>query len=174
MSTRRLSASAFNHFCSLMSNTCYSGAVCCCSAGFLVLDTCLVTGGNREASRGVGDLSAVASLLQSCLFLTSAGLYLTGREEYLGFLVMCLALSWINLLYFSRGDKHMGVYSIMIQKVLPATLQRRSASRSTAPHGSRVLFADDSQRHPALSLRVRRLLVWIFSRYGMLVNLFFF
>lgn len=65
----------------------------------------------------VGDRSAVVSLFQGSLFLISAGLYLVGREEYLGFLVVCLALSWINLLYFSRGDKHMGVYSIMIQKV---------------------------------------------------------
>lgn len=65
----------------------------------------------------VGDCSAVVSFFQGSLFLISTGLYLAGREEYLGFLVVCLALSWINLLYFSRGDKHMGVYSIMIQKV---------------------------------------------------------
>lgn len=63
------------------------------------------------------------SLLQGLLFLISAGLYLSRREEYLGFLVVCLALSWTNLLYFSRGDKHMGIYSIMIQKVLPVALQ---------------------------------------------------
>lgn len=85
--------------------------------------TCVVTGGNHKASRGVGERSAVVSFFQGSLFLIAAGLYLSGREEYLGFLVVCLALSWVNLLYFSRGDKHMGVYSIMIQKVLPATLQ---------------------------------------------------
>lgn len=38
--------------------------------------------------------------------------------------MVCLALSWINLLYFSRGDKHMGIYSIMIQKVRPSALPR--------------------------------------------------
>lgn len=62
--------------------------------------------------------SAVDSFFQSILFLISAGLYLTGMEEYLGFLVVSLALSWVNILYFSRGDIHMGIYSIMIQKVV--------------------------------------------------------
>ncbi|XP_056152901.1 transient receptor potential cation channel subfamily V member 1-like [Lampris incognitus] len=56
--------------------------------------------------------------MQGFLFLVSAGLYISGCPEYLGFLVLSLALSWINLLYFSRGLKHMGVYSVMIQKVL--------------------------------------------------------
>lgn len=67
--------------------------------------------------------SAAVSLFQGCLFLISAGLYMIGSDEYLAFLVVCLALSWVNLLYYSRGDKHMGVYSIMIQKVSPVTLQ---------------------------------------------------
>lgn len=64
------------------------------------------------------DLVWADSLFQSSLFLVSAGLYLYGREEYLGFLVFSLALSWVNLLYFSRGHIHMGIYSIMIQKVV--------------------------------------------------------
>lgn len=68
--------------------------------------------------------SAVHSLVQGLLFLCAAVLYLCGRAEYLGFLVLCLALSWVNVLYFSRGDSHMGVYSIMIQK-------------AQSPHGSR-------------------------------------
>lgn len=85
--------------------------------------TCLVAGSNPKARPGAGDRSAAVSLFQGFLFLVSAGLYLCGREEYLGFLVLCLALSWVNLLYFSRGDKHMGVYSIMIQKVPPGTPQ---------------------------------------------------
>lgn len=62
-------------------------------------------------------LSAVCSFLQGLLFLVTSVLYLSGRKEYIGLLVMCLALSWVNLLYFSRGDKHMGVYSVMIQRV---------------------------------------------------------
>lgn len=61
---------------------------------------------------------AVDSFLQGILFLVSAALYLCQRQEYLSFYVLCLALSWVNLLYFSRGDIHMGIYSVMIQKVV--------------------------------------------------------
>ncbi|XP_044078022.1 transient receptor potential cation channel subfamily V member 1 [Siniperca chuatsi] len=62
--------------------------------------------------------------VQGVLFLVSAGLYLSGQQEYLGFLVLCLALSWVNLLYFSRGDIHMGIYSIMIQKMILSDILR--------------------------------------------------
>ncbi|XP_072230393.1 transient receptor potential cation channel subfamily V member 1 [Leuresthes tenuis] len=62
--------------------------------------------------------------LQSILFLVSTGLYLSGRQEYLGFLVLCLALSWVNLLYFSRGYRHMGIYSVMIQKMILSDILR--------------------------------------------------
>ncbi|KAJ7997079.1 hypothetical protein DPEC_G00225200 [Dallia pectoralis] len=54
---------------------------------------------------------------KAVFFLVSLVLYFCGWEEYLAFLVLCLALSWVNLLYFSRGHKHMGIYSVMIQKV---------------------------------------------------------
>ena len=57
------------------------------------------------------------SFIQAVLFLASVALYFCGRMEYLGFMVFCLALSWMNLLYFSRGSKNMGIYSVMIQKV---------------------------------------------------------
>nr|XP_019941502.1 PREDICTED: transient receptor potential cation channel subfamily V member 2 [Paralichthys olivaceus] len=62
--------------------------------------------------------------MQGCLFLTSAGLYVWGRQEYLGFMVLCLALSWVNLLYYSRGDRHMGIYSVMIQKMILSDILR--------------------------------------------------
>ncbi|KAK5859081.1 hypothetical protein PBY51_003172 [Eleginops maclovinus] len=62
--------------------------------------------------------------VQGVLFLFTAGLYLCGREEYLSFMVMCLALSWVNILYFSRGDRHMGIYSIMIQKMILCDILR--------------------------------------------------
>ncbi|KAM7398417.1 hypothetical protein PAMA_006366 [Pampus argenteus] len=62
--------------------------------------------------------------IQAVLFLVSASLYLCGREEYLGFLVLCLALSWVNLLYFSRGNRHMGIYSVMIQKMILSDILR--------------------------------------------------
>ncbi|XP_056300405.1 transient receptor potential cation channel subfamily V member 1 isoform X2 [Pseudoliparis swirei] len=61
---------------------------------------------------------------QGVLFLITAGLYLFGKKQYLNFLVLCLALSWVNMLYFSRGDKHMGVYSVMIQKMILSDIMR--------------------------------------------------
>ncbi|XP_068585530.1 transient receptor potential cation channel subfamily V member 1 [Cebidichthys violaceus] len=63
-------------------------------------------------------------LVQGVLFLVTAGLYLFGQKQYLGFLVLCLALSWVNILYFSRGDRHMGIYSIMIQKMILSDILR--------------------------------------------------
>ncbi|KAM3600818.1 uncharacterized protein V6R79_002936 [Siganus canaliculatus] len=61
---------------------------------------------------------------QGFLFLACTVLYLCSRQEYLGFLVLCLALSWVNLLYYSRGHMHMGVYSIMIQKMILSDILR--------------------------------------------------
>ncbi|XP_037126413.1 transient receptor potential cation channel subfamily V member 1 isoform X1 [Syngnathus acus] len=62
--------------------------------------------------------------VQAILFLVAAGLYVLGRQEYLGFLVLCLALSWVSLLYFARGSKHMGIYSVMIQKMILSDILR--------------------------------------------------
>lgn len=38
-------------------------------------------------------------------------------EWYLPLLVSSLVLGWLNLLYYTRGFQHTGIYSIMIQKV---------------------------------------------------------
>ncbi|KAM8898308.1 transient receptor potential cation channel subfamily V member 1 isoform 2-T2 [Spinachia spinachia] len=62
--------------------------------------------------------------VQGLLFLITAVLYLCGQKQYLSFLVLCLALSWVNMLYFSRGDRHMGIYSIMIQKMILSDILR--------------------------------------------------
>ncbi|CAL8276850.1 unnamed protein product [Arctogadus glacialis] len=63
-------------------------------------------------------------LLQAVCFLLSAWLYQSGRQEYLGFLVGCLAMSWVNLLYYFRGNKHLGIYSVMIQKMILGDIMR--------------------------------------------------
>ncbi|KAM3868930.1 transient receptor potential cation channel subfamily V member 1 [Diretmus argenteus] len=68
--------------------------------------------------------SEILFFIQAVLFLVSAVLYCLGRQEYLGFLVLCLALSWVNLLYFSRGYRHMGIYSVMIQKMILCDIMR--------------------------------------------------
>ncbi|XP_062408670.1 transient receptor potential cation channel subfamily V member 1-like isoform X1 [Sardina pilchardus] len=62
--------------------------------------------------------------LQAVLLLFSAVMYASGCAEYVGFLVICLALSWVNLLYFSRGSKNMGIYSVMIQRMIMSDISR--------------------------------------------------
>uniref|UniRef100_A0A8C1IXN0 Transient receptor potential cation channel, subfamily V, member 1 n=1 Tax=Cyprinus carpio TaxID=7962 RepID=A0A8C1IXN0_CYPCA len=62
--------------------------------------------------------------LQAVLFLACALLYIFGQDEYVACLVLCLALSWVNLLYFSRGSKNMGIYSVMIQNMVLGEIRR--------------------------------------------------
>ncbi|KAM9540265.1 LOW QUALITY PROTEIN: transient receptor potential cation channel subfamily V member 1 [Salvelinus alpinus] len=62
--------------------------------------------------------NSVLEIVYSTIFLSSSVLYCCGRVEYLGFFVLCLALSWVNLFYFSRGYGHIGIYSVMIQKMI--------------------------------------------------------
>lgn len=51
------------------------------------------------------------------LIVVSAALYLSGIEAYVSVMVFALVLGWMNTLYFTRGLKLTGTYSIMIQKV---------------------------------------------------------
>ncbi|XP_028278366.1 transient receptor potential cation channel subfamily V member 1 [Parambassis ranga] len=62
--------------------------------------------------------------VQGVFFLSSTVLYLCGQDEYLSLLVLCLALSWVNILYYSRGLRHMGIYSVMIQKMILSDILR--------------------------------------------------
>ncbi|KAI4891800.1 hypothetical protein NFI96_014810 [Prochilodus magdalenae] len=68
--------------------------------------------------------SDLVFFFQAVCFLVCAAMYLSGRNEYLAFLVVCLALSWINVLYFSRGSRHMGIYSVMIQRMILGDILR--------------------------------------------------
>ncbi|EDM13932.1 transient receptor potential cation channel, subfamily V, member 4, isoform CRA_a [Rattus norvegicus] len=56
--------------------------------------------------------------IYSVLVVVSAALYLAGIEAYLAVMVFALVLGWMNALYFTRGLKLTGTYSIMIQKIL--------------------------------------------------------
>lgn len=62
-------------------------------------------------------VSAGCSFIYSVLVIVSAALYLAGIEAYLAVMVFALVLGWMNALYFTRGLKLTGTYSIMIQKV---------------------------------------------------------
>uniref|UniRef100_A0A452H2A5 Ion transport domain-containing protein n=1 Tax=Gopherus agassizii TaxID=38772 RepID=A0A452H2A5_9SAUR len=56
--------------------------------------------------------------IYSVLVIITAALYLAGIEAYLAVMVFALVLGWMNALYFTRGLKLTGTYSIMIQKIL--------------------------------------------------------
>ncbi|XP_041756387.1 transient receptor potential cation channel subfamily V member 4-like isoform X2 [Coregonus clupeaformis] len=56
--------------------------------------------------------------IYSLLVIVTAALYLSGMEAYVAVMVFALVLGWMNTLYFTRGLKLTGTYSIMIQKIL--------------------------------------------------------
>uniref|UniRef100_A0A8C7DKV7 Transient receptor potential cation channel, subfamily V, member 4 n=1 Tax=Oncorhynchus kisutch TaxID=8019 RepID=A0A8C7DKV7_ONCKI len=56
--------------------------------------------------------------IYSLLVIVTAALYLSGIEAYVAVMVFALVLGWMNTLYFTRGLKLTGTYSIMIQKIL--------------------------------------------------------
>ncbi|KPP63351.1 hypothetical protein Z043_118402 [Scleropages formosus] len=66
----------------------------------------------------VMEIIVYGSTIPAVLFIIASVLYCCGKKEYLGFMVLCLALSWINLLHFSRGSRHMGIYNVMIQQMI--------------------------------------------------------
>lgn len=61
-------------------------------------------------------LLALRSFIYSVLVVVTAALYLSGIEAYVSVMVFALVLGWMNTLYFTRGLKLTGTYSIMIQK----------------------------------------------------------
>uniref|UniRef100_A0A2K6BDR5 Transient receptor potential cation channel subfamily V member 2 n=1 Tax=Macaca nemestrina TaxID=9545 RepID=A0A2K6BDR5_MACNE len=63
-------------------------------------------------------------LFQSLLTVLSQVLCFLAIEWYLPLLVSALVLGWLNLLYYTRGFQHTGIYSVMIQKRHPADLLR--------------------------------------------------
>lgn len=62
-------------------------------------------------------LSVLSSFIYSVLIVVTAALYLSGIKAYVAVMVFALVLGWMNTLYFTRGLKLTGTYSIMIQKV---------------------------------------------------------
>lgn len=70
-----------------------------------------------ELSSDRCSLSVLSSFIYSVLIVVTAALYLSGIEAYVSVMVFALVLGWMNTLYFTRGLKLTGTYSIMIQKV---------------------------------------------------------
>ncbi|XP_062072437.1 transient receptor potential cation channel subfamily V member 2 isoform X2 [Lepus europaeus] len=63
-------------------------------------------------------------LLQALLTVLSQVLCFLAIDWYLPLLVSSLVLGWLNLLYYTRGFQHTGMYSVMIQKVILRDLLR--------------------------------------------------
>ncbi|XP_028321196.1 transient receptor potential cation channel subfamily V member 1-like [Gouania willdenowi] len=66
----------------------------------------------------IDGFSDILFFLQAVLLLVAAVLYACARREYVGLLVLSLALSWMNVLYYSRGSKQMGIYNVMMQRMI--------------------------------------------------------
>ncbi|KAM8977039.1 transient receptor potential cation channel subfamily V member 1 [Pelodytes ibericus] len=66
----------------------------------------------------VDSYSEVLFFVQSLFLLVSVGLYFFRRHEYVAFMVICLAMSWVNVLYYTRGFQQMGIYAVMIEKMI--------------------------------------------------------
>lgn len=131
------------------------------------------------------------SFLQALLCIISFVLFWCGFEEHLCFLVLSLALGWLNLLYFSRGFRHMGIYSVMIQKVTCHSCnpqKHRCFPLFTTKHVhftrfkfhlslflSRVslTLTDTSWWYHALPIGLHCLPLWVFSWYLVVVMSFY-
>uniref|UniRef100_A0A674HMV9 Transient receptor potential cation channel subfamily V member 1 n=1 Tax=Taeniopygia guttata TaxID=59729 RepID=A0A674HMV9_TAEGU len=65
-----------------------------------------------------------SSFVHSLLLLSSVVLYFCGQELYVASMVFSLALGWTNMLYYTRGFQQMGIYSVMIAKMILRDLCR--------------------------------------------------
>ncbi|XP_013871357.1 transient receptor potential cation channel subfamily V member 1 [Austrofundulus limnaeus] len=62
--------------------------------------------------------SEILFFLQAVLLLVAALLYFIGLREYVGPLAISLALAWINVLYYTRGSRQLGIYNVMMQRMI--------------------------------------------------------
>ncbi|XP_015264320.1 PREDICTED: transient receptor potential cation channel subfamily V member 2 [Gekko japonicus] len=70
------------------------------------------------------DCIQVLLLVQSLMLLISVPMYFMGMEEYVPLMVFSLLLGWMNMLYYTRGFRLTGIYSVMIQKTILRDLLR--------------------------------------------------
>ncbi|XP_024132415.1 transient receptor potential cation channel subfamily V member 1 [Oryzias melastigma] len=63
-------------------------------------------------------VSEILFFLQAALLLLCSILYFSGRKEYVSLLVLSLSLAWINILYYTRGSKQLGIYYVMMQRMI--------------------------------------------------------
>uniref|UniRef100_A0A3B3TRQ6 Transient receptor potential cation channel subfamily V member 1-like n=1 Tax=Poecilia latipinna TaxID=48699 RepID=A0A3B3TRQ6_9TELE len=78
------------------------------NAAYFEMSLCLLT----------DSLKFCCDFLQAALLLLCAVLYCCGRTEYVGLLVLSLALAWMNVLYYTRGSRQLGIYNVMMQRMI--------------------------------------------------------
>ncbi|XP_053562070.1 transient receptor potential cation channel subfamily V member 1 [Bombina bombina] len=72
----------------------------------------------------IDSYSEVLFFIQSLFLLWSVVLYFSRRKEYVALLVICLSMSWVNVLYYTRGFQQMGIYAVMIEKMIMRDMLR--------------------------------------------------
>ncbi|CAL8363340.1 unnamed protein product [Merluccius merluccius] len=78
----------------------------------------------RIKSMHIDGCNDISFFLQATFLLVSIVLYVCGRREYVVPQVFSLALAWINILYYSQGSKHLGMYNVMIQRIILSDIIR--------------------------------------------------
>ncbi|XP_006863327.1 PREDICTED: transient receptor potential cation channel subfamily V member 1 isoform X2 [Chrysochloris asiatica] len=72
----------------------------------------------------VDSYSEILFFLQSVFMLGTVVLYFSQRKEYVASMVFSLAMGWTNMLYYTRGFQQMGIYAVMIEKMILRDLCR--------------------------------------------------
>lgn len=119
-------------------------------------------------------LSYISSFIYSVLVIVTAALYLSGIEAYVSVMVFALVLGWMNTLYFTRGLKLTGTYSIMIQKVstlssITLNFKSKWTNWTLVTWSQFILIpwlSDSLQRPVPVSAGLRALHDWILVRYS--------
>ncbi|KAM9320339.1 transient receptor potential cation channel subfamily V member 3-like [Gastrophryne carolinensis] len=60
----------------------------------------------------------VLFFIQAVFVIVSTFTFVLGVQESLIFVVLAMALGWTNMMYYTRGFKSLGIYSVMIQQVI--------------------------------------------------------
>nr|KAF6459516.1 transient receptor potential cation channel subfamily V member 1 [Rousettus aegyptiacus] len=72
----------------------------------------------------VDSYSEILFFVQSLFMLGTVVLYFCHLKEYVASMVFSLALGWTNMLYYTRGFQQMGIYAVMIEKMILRDLCR--------------------------------------------------
>ncbi|XP_049715939.1 transient receptor potential cation channel subfamily V member 1 [Elephas maximus indicus] len=72
----------------------------------------------------VDSYSEILFFVQSIFMLGTVVLYFSHCKEYVASMVFSLAMGWTNMLYYTRGFQQMGIYAVMIEKMILRDLCR--------------------------------------------------